>query len=794
MNTNQDHIKMLEQKLELLLSKQEGFAKELMAVYKEIELLKKGALVAPEKPADAIEPIRKEKTIETPEPIVVQSKPEAIKPIESSETSKIENIVDRAPQKSSLPTQKSNLEKFIGENLINKIGILITVIGVVIGAKYSIENNLVSPLTRIVLGYLVGLALLVFGIKLKAKYLNYSAVLVSGAIAILYFISFSAYSLYGLLPQLPTFVLMVLFTVFAVVSSLHYNKQIIAHIGLVGAYAVPFLLSTGSGDILSLFSYMAIINIGILVVAFKKYWKPLYYVAFVFTWLMYTLWLSTKYVQADHFTIAFSFASLFFVIFYMAFMGYKFFKKENFNAGDVIIVFINSFIFYGIGFYLLSENENTEELLGLFTLANALIHFVVATLIFNRKLADKKLFYLIATLVLTFITITIPVQLDGSWVTILWAVEAGLLFWIGLTKNISVYKKLSYILMVLAFFSIFQDWEVAYERYYSLDEKKVPPFLNSNFLSSLVVVISFAIITWLFHAKKFSAAQSVWTGIHQIMAILAPLFFLIIFYFAIFFEIDSYWTQLFNASMLTIAEVDGQELTKYNYSLRDFNSIWLVNYTLLFFTILSLVNIFKIKNRMTSIVNLAVNVLVVFIFLSFGLYLISELRSDYSTQYLAAYYDNSYHVSIRYISFVFLGGLMYAIYLYSKQPFVKLNLKTPFEIGFHFTMLWLLSSELLHWMDLGGISNSYKMNLSILWGAYSLFLVILGIWKRKKHLRIIGIILFGVTLIKLFFYDIADLDTLSKTIVFVSLGVLLLIISFLYNKYTQQIEDEPKSE
>jgi uncharacterized membrane protein len=539
---------------------------------------------------------------------------------------------------------------------------------------------------------------------------------------------------------------------------------------------------------------MAIINIGILVVAFKKYWKPLYYVAFVFTWLMYTLWLSTKYVQADHFVLAFSFASLFFVIFYMAFMGYKFIKKESFNAGDVIIVFINSFIFYAIGFYLLSENERTEELLGLFTLANAGIHFVVATVIFKRKLADKKLFYLIAALVLTFITITIPVQLDGSWVTILWAVEAGLLFWIGLTKNINLYKKLSYILMVLAFFSIFQDWEVAYDSYYSLDEKKISPFFNSNFLSSLVVVISFGGITWLLHAKKFSVAHSMRTGIHQVMAILAPLLFLIIFYFAIFFEIDAYWTQLFESSMLTITDIDGETLTKYNYGLRDFNSIWLVNYTLLFFTILSIVTILKIKNRMTSIVNLIFNILVVFIFLSFGLYLISELRSDYITGYLAEYYDNSFNLSIRYISFVFLGGLMYATYWYSKQTFIKLNLKTPLEIGFHFTVLWLLSSELLHWMDLGGISNSYKMNLSILWGAYSLFLVILGIWKRKKHLRVTGIILFGVTLVKLFFYDIADLDTISKTIVFVSLGVLLLVISFLYNKYTKQIEDESKSE
>jgi len=70
---------------------------------------------------------------------------------------------------------------------------------------------------------------------------------------------------------------------------------------------------------------------------------------------------------------------------------------------------------------------------------------------------------------------------------------------------------------------------------------------------------------------------------------------------------------------------------------------------------------------------------------------------------------------------------------------------------------------------------------------------VLGIWKRKQYLRIAAMALFGITLIKLFFYDIAHLDTLAKTIVFISLGSLLLIISFLYNKFTKSIGDDSTS-
>jgi uncharacterized membrane protein len=93
-------------------------------------------------------------------------------------------------------------------------------------------------------------------------------------------------------------------------------------------------------------------------------------------------------------------------------------------------------------------------------------------------------------------------------------------------------------------------------------------------------------------------------------------------------------------------------------------------------------------------------------------------------------------------------------------------------------------------MHFAGAENSYKLGLSILWGFYSLFLIVLGIWKNKKYLRIGAIILFSVTLLKLFLYDIAHLETIAKTVVFVSLGILLLIISFLYNKYKHVIANE----
>ena len=101
---------------------------------------------------------------------------------------------------------------------------------------------------------------------------------------------------------------------------------------------------------------------------------------------------------------------------------------------------------------------------------------------------------------------------------------------------------------------------------------------------------------------------------------------------------------------------------------------------------------------------------------------------------------------------------------------------------------------MLHWLDIFGAANVYKLWVSILWGIYALLLVGLGIWKRKKHLRVGAITLFAITLLKLFLYDIAHLNTLSKTVVFVSLGVLLLVVSYLYNRFKEKLYEEEESD
>lgn len=767
MAENQDKIDQLVERLNSIFERQQKFSEEIVKLRKEIFELRRENEVD-----EMVQHI-------TSQPIQV----EEIKSPSSEPDVEVFSLTINSVPEINNQKKESSLEKFIGENLINKIGIVITLIGVAIGAKYSIDHQLISPLMRILMSYLVGIALLGTGLKLKQNYRNYSAVLVSGAMAIMYFITYFAFSLYDLIPQVTAFVLMVIFTIATVYAALEYNRQVIAHIGLVGAYAVPFLLSKDAGNAAILFGYVSIINIGILVISFRKDWKLLYYVSFIFSWLIYLTWLNLSYKDSEHFGLGLLFATIFFTIFYLTFLAYHLRRKAHFNAEDRLLLLCNSAVFFGIGYYLLQNDVAGKDFLGAFALGNALIHLIVSVIIYKQKLNDQNLFYFISGLVILFTTIAIPVQLDGKWVTILWVGEAALLFWIGRTKAEPVYEKLSYPLMMIALISLLNDWSVDY---YLVGSKEVVhrlnPILNLSFLNSLLFIASFGFINLLNKDKKYTSALNSRIEFRQLFDFLLPAIFLSAIYFAFRLEIESYFAQLYEHSAI---EVDpALKIFKYNEQLMLFKSLWMTIYTIVFLTILSYSNMIKLKMKELGYINLSLNTIAILVFLINDLFILGNLRQIYIHEDLPHYYlRGTIYITFRYISFAFIALILYTTYNYIKQSFLKHNFRMDFDLLLHLTILWIASSELINWIEFSGSDQSYKLGLSILWGVYSLLLISLGIWKKKKHLRIGAIALFAVTLVKLFFYDISNMESISKTIVFVSLGFLLLIISFLYNKY-----------
>jgi hypothetical protein len=87
------------------------------------------------------------------------------------------------------------------------------------------------------------------------------------------------------------------------------------------------------------------------------------------------------------------------------------------------------------------------------------------------------------------------------------------------------------------------------------------------------------------------------------------------------------------------------------------------------------------------------------------------------------------------------------------------------------------------------LKNKESITLSIFWLLYGIILVLIGFATKSKLIRSGGMLLLILAILKLFFYDLWNLGTLYRIISSISLGAILLAISFVYQKYRDKIKD-----
>ena len=111
-------------------------------------------------------------------------------------------------------TSETNFEKYIGENLFGKIGILIFIIGIGFFVKYAIDQNWINETARTLMGYAVGAGMLVLAERLHKRYHTFSSLLAGGAFGIYYLITAIAFHYYALFSHTIAFVILCVTTIF----------------------------------------------------------------------------------------------------------------------------------------------------------------------------------------------------------------------------------------------------------------------------------------------------------------------------------------------------------------------------------------------------------------------------------------------------------------------------------------------------------------------------------------------------------------------------------------------------
>ncbi len=723
---------------------------------------------------------------------VSQPKPQSGSTSSSSTAKTVPGFASTAPRFAAA----ANLEKFIGENLLNKVGIVITVLGIGIGAKYAIDHDMISALTRIVLGYVLSAALFAVGTRLKQRYPDYSAVLVSGAMAGMYFISYAAYSFYSLIPQAAAFALMALFTLYTVVASMQYNRQIIALIGLVGAYAVPFLLSDGSGRVEILFSYIALINVGILFLGWKRAWVLLVGMALGLSWLSFFSWHTLSDNTDQHIVSSYLFILATWISFYAAAFGISRHNKTKSESTSFYMITANALAGFLAGYSVVQES-NVRELSGLYTACNALLHFGVLMLQYRRGKLSATGIQVLGALVIFFITITIPIQLHGSTIAVCWAMEALVLLYIGSRQGTNWTRPASGVIAFLALINFFDELGhhsrhfFDYFDYAPYRYQVLTPFANGEFFSLLLVGITTGLWAYLFIKSNENKENVDPTLKKQRKPSLRGLTVVGVTLMAsseLFATMSTEISQYFNVWQYQMSA----QLNEYDTVVGIFAALQQSNLFFLFVLVGGLIALRNTASPTGRSWMLSIHIISLLYFILGVLNLLMRLSYEQAFQPDANVIGIDFarlHPTMglwRYLSFAFAFALTRSSIRFLKESQRSSHALIASFLA-HIVVVCIISNELLHWMQILHVQEAERTSLSILWGLYSLCLISYGIVKKRKASRIVAISLFGFTLLKLFVFDLSTLGAGAKTIAFVGLGLLLLLISFLYNKYKSLI-------
>ena len=451
------------------------------------------------KPIEKFEPIIEEKPIV--EEIIEEVKEKPIEVVETISTPKLEQKPKPVyiPQKTWYEKFKENnpdLEKFVGENLINKIGILILVLGISFFVKYAIDKDWINEPARVGIGILAGSLVMAIAHKLKKNFAAFSSVLVAGAISIFYFTIAIAFHEYQLFSQTVAFAIMIVITAFSVLVSVSYNRQELAVLSYIGGFAVPFMISTGEGNYVVLFSYIAILNIGLLGISYFKKWKVVTILSFVLTSILFTSWYTTElYDNKLPHLGALLFATLFYFIFSIVIVMNNLRNKGVFSVIEYGILVVNTFLFFGLGLGIIHNWGINFK--GMFTLLLALYNLVYAIILYRKFGLEKNAIYLLIGLVLTFVTLTIPIQFEGNQITMFWAAEAVLLFWLSQKSKINSFKIGAIVVQFLTIISLMLDWQK-----YAYNEKQLTIVLNPIFITGIVVVTSLVLSYFILNKEE----------------------------------------------------------------------------------------------------------------------------------------------------------------------------------------------------------------------------------------------------------------------------------------------------
>ena len=209
-------------------------------------------------------------------------------------------VAPEVPKK-AVKRPSASLEQVVGTMWLSIAGVALLLLGGVFFYRYAVQEGWILPLHRCLIGTVMGFVMYGLGEwSVRRKMRPFSVAMFSVGVVWHYYTVWTAgpTGWFNLIPREIAFALMCAVTVTGMALSIRSRIRTTAFIAMVGAFATPVLLSSGRNQQVELMSYLLLIDVGFLLVAWWKRWRSLAPLAMVGTVLLFSLWFSRHYDPA----------------------------------------------------------------------------------------------------------------------------------------------------------------------------------------------------------------------------------------------------------------------------------------------------------------------------------------------------------------------------------------------------------------------------------------------------------------------------------------------------------------
>ena len=379
-----------------------------------------------------------------------------------------------------------NWEWLVGGNWLARIGILAVIIGVGFFLKLAFDNQWIGETGRVVLGLVIGVALLGAGEFWSRKYPVWSQAVTGGGIAILYLSIFAAFSLYGLIPAWPTLGFSLLVTLVAAGLALRYEARAIAILGILGGFATPLFLADKLPQQVALLAYVLVLDVGVLALATFRNWRWFTLLALVGSLVLFIFW---RVELEPSLALSQIGITVIFLIFVGATTLFHLIWKRPPQAFDQALIILNAAAYMGLTYWLLWEDFRVW--MGGFTVLLAVFYGLLAYGILTRHREQVNLSMFSVGVALVLLSIAVPVQLNGTWVGPAWAVEGAVLVWVSFLVRMPQLRWFA-----VAAYAVTLGWLLVIDlpdylgvySYLDWNAETAWPVVNTYFLSHVLII------------------------------------------------------------------------------------------------------------------------------------------------------------------------------------------------------------------------------------------------------------------------------------------------------------------